>query len=104
METLIQTLLHQGVKPHEETHRQQFETGGVGTALVGLGDGLSNEDAVVWYGIIAGIQPMVSLLLFIFLYGVVTEWSNLKFVTYASQGIWWPTFFAWLCASFFDSK
>jgi hypothetical protein len=25
-------------------------------------------------------------------------------VTYAAQGIWWPTFFAWLCVSFFDSK
>ena len=101
METFIQTLLHQGVKPHD---RQQFDTGGVGTALVGLGDKISNEDAVLWYGIIAGIQPMVALILFLALYNAVSEWKNLQFVTYAAQGIWWPTFFAWLCASFFDSK
>jgi len=82
----------------------QFDTGGVGTALTGLGDNITNDDAVLWYGIIAGIQPMVSLILFIALVTFVPEWSNLKFVTYASQGIWWPTFFAWLCVSFFDSE
>lgn len=53
---------------------------------------------------IAGIQALLPLLLYTILIGFVPEWNNLTFVTYAAQAIWWPTFFAWLCTSFFDSQ
>ena len=43
------------------------------------------------------------MVLYIVLIKYVASWSALRFNTYLMQGIWWPTFIAWICASLFDS-
>jgi hypothetical protein len=54
------------------------------------------------YGILAAVQPVVILVLYLLL-NKYAVWAALRWVTFIFQGVWWPTFVAWICTSMFDS-
>ena len=83
----------------------QFDTGTLGQDILYLGKDLEEGAAVFWYGLIAGLQSILAIGLYM-LTTIEDSAGFLPFKIFVNTfvGIWSPTFFTWLGVVIFDSN
>ena len=80
-----------------------YTTRDFGEDIINLGNDLDPNNAVLLYGIVAGVQAMIPLIVTLFLRSDLPTYLSAEFFTYIFQGVWMPTFLSWLAMTWFDN-
>ena len=74
-----------------------------GESIINIGNDIKPSEAVFVYGIIAGVQAMVHLILFLTLARYLPWFLSSETIVYVLLAVWWPTFMAWIAQSILDN-
>ena len=82
----------------------QFDTGTLGSDILYLGNNIEDGAAVMIYGIVAAVQSIVPLIIFMVTTITPPGYLPIKLLAYIFIALWAPVFLSWLAVVIFDSK